>query len=88
MLEPSDTALPLGLPIDLSQSLSDILEEEGSTDSMVSVKRLAVNSSFTILTHRVLCLACDLVKGGKSCLTSYGVIVGQSVVVFVLCHLV
>jgi len=38
MLEPSDTTLlPLGLPIDLSKSLSDILEEEGSTDSMVSV---------------------------------------------------
>lgn len=35
MLEPSETPLPLGLTLDLSHSLSDILEEDGSTDSMV-----------------------------------------------------
>ncbi|XP_052275567.1 ral GTPase-activating protein subunit alpha-2-like isoform X4 [Dreissena polymorpha] len=38
MLDPSETPgpYPLGLPSDLSQSLSDILEEEGSIDSVES----------------------------------------------------
>ncbi|XP_053376419.1 ral GTPase-activating protein subunit alpha-2-like isoform X3 [Mercenaria mercenaria] len=36
MLEPSDFGLPLGLSPDFSKSLSDILEEDGSTDSMES----------------------------------------------------
>ncbi|XP_060592015.1 ral GTPase-activating protein subunit alpha-1-like, partial [Ruditapes philippinarum] len=36
MMEPSDSGLPLGLLPDLSHSLSDILEEDGSTDSMES----------------------------------------------------
>ena len=35
MLEPSDSGLPLGLTPEFSKSLSDILEEDGSTDSMV-----------------------------------------------------
>ncbi|XP_052770134.1 ral GTPase-activating protein subunit alpha-2-like isoform X3 [Mya arenaria] len=38
MLEPSESPLALGLPPDLSQSLSDILEEDGSTDSLDSAQ--------------------------------------------------